>query len=234
MRRIGIFLVLLATTVGACASGSSSSAAKPSASSTTSGPLTETQRVVGAGMVVAADVPGAVMRPRTPSGLSDREAQKVASCRSFLDRKRDGFLERRSHPFTRNGVTVRSATSAHSTSGEVATQLDLARDPATFTCVGDLLRKLVTARLPATTTLDHLSVSPIAVNEVGDDVSALRVTTALTAGTQQTTELTDIIDVQVGRYRLRLDVDARTTAELAEVETTLLPKLVDRMKRAGA
>ncbi len=235
MRRIGIVFVLLVTATAACASSRSSTATKPSGSTSTTNPLTAVRRVVRAGLLRASDVPGAVVSPRpVPTGLSDGAAQKVPSCADYLDKKQGGFLERHSRRFAHNGVTMSSTTSAYSTSSEVAAQLDLGRDPATVTCLGDLLRKLVSARVPATTKVNSLSVSPISVNAVGDDVSALRVTTALTVGTQPTTELTDLITVQVGRYRLTLDVDASTTAQLAAAETTLLPKLVARMQHAGA
>ena len=82
-------------------------------------------------------------------------------------------------------------------------------------------------------TVDDLSVSPIAVDNLGDGQFGFRLTVNLSSQGRSATLTSDIIGIMVGRFGLELNVDG-TPAQLAELETTLLPTLVGRMQQAGA
>ena len=111
--------------------------------------------------------------------------------------------------------------------------MDLYQDPTTVDCFHALYLKAITASVGAKGTVDDLSVSPIAVDNLGDGQFGFRLTVNLSSQGQSATLTSDIIGIMVGRFGLELNVDG-TPAELAELETTLLPTLVGRMQQAGA
>ena len=236
MRRIGI-LFIASLLVAACgsSSGSKATAPKPSTTSgTTADSATGDRRIVAAGLLRSADLPGFSSVPSSPEveGI-DQFAKGLPECANFVTKQQPGANKRKSRRFTRGQEHATSAADAYPTVDAIRAQLDLYQDPTTVDCFHALYLKAITENLGAKGTVDDVSVSPIAVENLGDGQFGFRITANLSSQGQPATLTSDIIGVMVGRFGLQLNLDG-TTAELAELETTLLPKLVDRMQQAGA
>ena len=76
-------------------------------------------------------------------------------------------------------------------------------------------------------------MSPIAVEDVGDGSYGFRLTAALTRNGTPQTILSDIVGVTIGRVGASLTVTSADAAALAQVETTLLPIVAQRVHDAG-
>ena len=226
-----MLIIVLAIAATACGSNSGSKAAPPTTTSTK--PSTD-QRVIGAGLIRPSDLPGWVHGPKSDGPDPDpaQLARGVAGCENFVKVVRKGDHKRDSETFEHGDQQVSDTIEVYPSTAAISTQLELSRDPSTLSCERDLFRKLLTVRLHST--VDKLDVSPIAVNDLGDDEIAFRITASVNMAGQTIDLLTDEVGVQVGRFALSFGVYGTTSAQLAELETTLLPKLVERMKQAGA
>ena len=232
MRRIGI-LFIASLLVAACGSSIGSKAAAPKPSTTSITEPTQDQTIVSSGLLRASDLPGYSQRPLGKSSPDfDQISKGVPSCEAFVSAQLHGSDRQRSPRFTHGNVHVYDSVDVYRSAADIAAHVDLYRDPTTLQCLRDALRKHLD-QFDAALTLDSLDVSPIAVNEVGDSQFALRFTATVDQSGQKSTILLDLVGVAVGRFALSF-ISKGTTAELAELETTLLPKLVDRMHQAGA
>jgi|GEM_PF-5489047 hypothetical protein len=234
MRRIGALFGVLVLTTTACGNSGGSKGAQPAKPTTTTTKPTKVQTIVAAGLLRGSDLPGYSQRPPgTNSSDFDQLAKGVPGCEAFVSALVHGSHRQKSPRFTRGGVHVDDSVDFYGSAADIAGQVDLFRDPATLPCLRDALRKGLTEQLGTTATIDALDVSPIAVNEVGDGQFALRFTITIDQNGQKSTILMDLVGVAVGRFALSF-ISQGTTEQVAELETTLIPKVVDRMKQAGA
>ncbi len=164
--------------------------------------------------------------------ISPKLASGVAGCEHFLEVVREGERSDNSRVFERDDVQVSTTVEMYPSPAAVSAQLDLLRDPTTLICERALFLKFLTEGEAGT--VNSIDVSPIAIDPLGDGEFASRITASIDAVGQPITLLTDRVGVQVGKFAFSFEVFGTTVAELAELETTLLPKLVDRMRQAGA
>ncbi len=232
MRRTGTLIIGLVFVATACGSSSGSKASAPT--TTTPKPSTD-HAVIAAGLIRASDLPGYSHKPPSTDSSSDidRVAKGLPECARFVAARKDGTSKQKSPQFQLGDSHVDDSVDVYASSTIVAGQLDLYRDPTTLACIRAVFQKVLTDRIGSQGTIDKLDISPIAINELGDGSFAFRLTVAFTANGQSTTLLFELAGVAVGRYTIAFNPDG-TTAQIAELETTLLPKLVDRMKQAGA
>ncbi len=237
MRRIRVLVVALAAIVvaaGCGSSGGSKSSAPSGSSTTTSTTAASHDPVVTAGLLRPSDLPGWTHKPSS-SASTAAEVKKLAAgiptCANLVAKVNDGGHSAKSPDFRKAGSRVSDSIDVYDSAAAVAEQLDLYLDPTTIDCYRDLFRKTFTDE---GLTVDSLDVSPIAVDHIGDAEFGYRLTTTITNAGQTQTVLSDQIGVQIGKYALSFEVFAPDTAGLAQLETTLLPEVVDRMKKAGA
>lgn len=223
-----VVVVLAATACG-------SSGPKPKASTSTTAKPSHDLTIIEAGLIRISDLPGYSHKPPSAGSSADIEqiAKGLPECAHFVAIRKDGASKRKSPRFQLGNAHVDNGVEVYASTDIVAQQLDLYRDPATVVCLRAVLEKTLVQRIGTNGTIDKTDISPIAVNEAADGQFAYRLTVALTANGQSTTLLFDLIGVSVGRYTMSFNSDG-TIAEMAELETTLLPKLVDRMHKAGA
>jgi hypothetical protein len=236
MRRIGILIVITLLLPGCGSSGGAkSSAPEPSTTSTTAAPLARgDRRVIVAGLIRPSDLPGFRAAPASTNAADvDQVAKGLPECANYVAKHEPGANKEQSPGYTRDREHARDAVDAYPTVEAVNAQLDLYQDPTTVDCFHALYLKAITASVGTKGTVDNLSVSPIAVENLGDGQFGFRLTVNLSSQGRSATLTSDIIGIIVGRFGLQLDVDG-TPAQLAELETTLLPTLVGRMQQAGA
>ncbi len=230
MRRTGFLIVVLMFISVACDPNASSTAHQ----STKAAKVAADRKTISAGLIRPADLRGWVHSPPTSDSDPDllKLARKVPGCEHFVEVVREGRPKRDSKKFERDDHQVDDSVEAYASTAEAADQLDLARDPATLTCQKDIFGAFSANQLPAT--IKRLDISPIAINELGDSDFAFRVTISMDLAGQSVDLLFDTAIVQVGRFVLSFNATAPDTAGLAQLETTLLPVLVARLKKAGA
>ncbi len=236
MRRFPIVVVALTVTVvvAGCGSSGGSTSLPSGTSSTSTTPAASHDNVVTAGLLRAADLPTWTHKPSS-SASTAAEVKKLAAgiptCANLVAKVNDGRHSAKSPDFSKADSRVSDSIDVYDSATEVAGQLDLYLDPTTIDCYRDLFRKTFSDE---GLTVDSLDVSPIAVDHIGDGEFGFRLTTTITRAGQTQHLLSDQIGVQLGKYALSFEVFAPDTAGLAQLETTLLPKIVDRMKQAGA
>lgn len=227
-----MLMIVLAIAATACGSSSGSKAAPPT---TTSTKPSLDQRVIAAGLIRPSDLPGYSHKPRTTSASPeiDQVVRSFPGCEHFASAYHPGAHKRRSPRFERSGALLGSSVDVYPSTAAIAAQLDLYRNPTSLPCLREAARTVVTHNLGTTGTVKSLEISPISVNILGDGEIAYRFTATVARRGETTTGLLDFVGVAVGRFALSFNAEG-TTARLAELETALLPKLVDRMKQAGA
>lgn len=243
MRRYRIPVLLAAVVLlgAACSSGGSSggsttttAARNPSSSSTTAPP--GDAALAAAGLVTQADLPGYTRNPASTKrelDAIDAKAKTLPECQTFEAAKRDGEVQRRSPKWAKNQTTVDSSTDVYADTAEIAAQLELYRDPTIIDCYRALYTAVITERLGTKGTLVSVDISPIAVEIVGDAQFGFRITVTVESNGATQTQIADAIGIQVGRVGLSLNVSG-TVAEMAKVESELLPVLVKRLQDAQA
>ncbi len=228
MRRIGIALLLGA--LAACGSGSS----KPGATSTTTAstrPATAADRIAKAGLLRRADFPKDY-RAGEPTKSGDAAIRATPACAGFPLLTEHGIATAYSPTFFSPTALVGNEVDVFADAQAPRAVIEELRDPAIVGCLHDLVaNSLAGSTASASTTID---VSPIAVNETGDDTSAFRFTFTTTTNGSASTTMQDQVVVRVGRTILILRPVAKTAADLAQLETRLLPVLVKRLQDAGA
>jgi hypothetical protein len=238
MRRARILVVgVVALALAACGSSGSSEGGGGTSTSGTTGPdpaVVADRKLGNAALLRPADLPGFATNPRT--GLSEPELQDLAvgipGCEFLVAGKRDGRVHVRSPRFIQDQVRVAEDVSVYATQEQLAAQLELYRNPAIVGCLQSVYTKAIKARLPATASLQDVSVSPIAVENVGDAQFGFRLTVDVTENGTPQTLLSDIVGVTVGRVGVSLNIDAPDAAGLAQVETRLVPLVVHRVENA--
>ncbi len=229
MRRTGI-LILLVAVVSACSSGSSKSGGSPTTTTATR-PATAAERVARAGLLRRSDFP-TDYRAGEPTKSDDAAIRATPACAAFPLLTDHGVATAYSPSFFSPSALVGNKVDVFSDAKPPRAFIEELRDPAIVSCLHDLVvASLAGSPSTASTTID---VSPIAVDGAGDDSSAFRFTFTTTTNGTSTTTLQDQVVVRVGRTILILRPVAKTSGELAQLETRLLPVLVNRLKQASA
>jgi hypothetical protein len=240
MRRAPLLVVsavALTLALAACGSSSGSKGADTTSTSSTTRPdprLAADRKLADAALLRPADLPGFASNPRTGVGEEDLQdlAVGIPGCEFLVAGTRDGRVHLRSPRFSRGQVRVAEDVSVDATQEQLAAQLDLYRNPAIVGCLQSVYTKAIKDRLPATAALHDVSVSPIAVDNVGDAQFGFRLTADVTENGTPQTLLSDIVGVTVGRVGVSLNVDAPDPAGLAQLETRLVPLVVRRVENA--
>lgn len=233
MRRIGILIavvVFAACTSGGSTAGTGSTTTTPTKPAGGTG--TEADRIAQAGLIRLRDLP-AGYQAGAPTKSDDDAVRSTAACDQFPRLTDHGKATASSPSFFNNDSLVGNKVDVFATPAAPRALIEELRDPAIITCLHDLvLASLRAAKVqPPITSLD---VSPIAVDSVGDDGAGFRFTVVTTTNGTPTTTLQDQVAVRVGRTILILRPVASSSGPLAELETTLIPKLVDRLRAAVA
>lgn len=236
MRRLLVLAVAGSVLLGACGGSSSSSDSRDTASTTTRPPGTAAERrIAHAGLLADGDLPGSQKVQPSSSEASDLVVlgQDVPECKTFFDGNRHEDVNGRSNGYQRGAAVVNSSVAVYANAEDAAAQLELYRDPSIIGCLEQVYRRAITSGAPGTT-LESLSVSPVAVEDVGDGQFGFRVTAQVNAGTGTPKPvLTGIAGIKVGRAISSINVTG-SEAELAEVQSTVISKLATRLKQAGA
>ena len=218
-----------------------------------SGGGTSEASIVAAALLRATDVPGdekGAVSSETEDVLP-KDAGRVPECRRYVDAVRKGAHHRASNRFvdtsSRPPVAVSDAVEVYPSPSVVAGQAELFKDPATSTCLEGVLRIELGKELSSVgATLGAVHVTPLEPPALGDHAFALRVSVTITQLGQQLELVRDQIGVGVGRYAVTLDVGLSTPEALTptardqllgrmtQVEQAVGPKVVDRMRAAGA
>ena len=229
MRRILPLILAAATVLAACGSSDS----KSSATSTSTRPpgTAAERRIARAGLIHASDLPGFASVARGPSEANDLVtlARGLPACATFEQGNRREAVNGNSSGFQRATTTANSSVVVFATAADAAAELDLYRDPTIVGCLDAVYRKSLSK-----SSLASLSVSPIAVENVGDGQFGFLVTAQVnTAAGTPTTFYNQIAGIQVGRALSSINV-VGSPADIAEVQTKVLPKMAERLKAAGA
>ena len=228
MRRIGVAILLVV--LAACGSASS----KPGATSTTTAstrPATAADRIAQAGLLRRADFPKDY-RAGPPTKSDDAAIRATPACAAFPLLIDHGIATAYSPSFFSREALVGNKVDVFSDAQPPRAFIEELRNFPIIGCLHDLVvASLTGSSASASTTID---VSPLAVDEAGDDTSAFRFTFTTTTNGTGTTTLQDQVVVRVGRTILILRPVAKTAANLAQLETRLLPVLVKRLRGAGA
>jgi hypothetical protein len=208
-------------TLGACGGGSDGRA---SGTTTTQPGTPADRRMARAGLLRDGDLPGFQRVASSTSEAADLPSLGVGikACRSFIDAISIDVVQGRGPGFQRDTNVVNGSDVIYRDDADASAQIEAWRDPGIVTC----LQKVYEKQLHRS----GLDVSPIAVNDIGDDRFGFRITVPAPSGVQPVT--TDVIGVRVGRAVFSLNI-VGTAAESAEVQTVVLPKVVDRLRTAG-
>ncbi|MGZ4678043.1 MAG: hypothetical protein ACXVJ7_07485 [Acidimicrobiia bacterium] len=235
--RIGVLVGVAAVLVAACGSSGSSKPGGSGSTTRSTAPASGARAdkaIAHAALLHPSDFPGFTSTPGkvTSSNQLIQTAKAFPVCDHFVATKQDGRAQAQSPRYARGDLKVDESVDVYATAADITAQLDLYRDPATVECLRMVFTKLVDDTVPTGTTVQQLSVSPIAVDDHGDGQFAFRLTVVVAAGGQTQTALSDIVGVQVGRGGCSLQIDATDTGTLAETESRLLPIATERLRRA--
>lgn len=242
MRYVGILVVVFA--MAACTSNSSSSDKPPTTRPTTTR-LTAVPKVPGApnnrhlaraGLIRSTDLPGFLSTPvSSAAGLTDlgEGSQGIPACEKFR-RKRNGDAVEQSPQYTKDATTVDDFVGVFADAPIVAAEFDLYRDPTFVTCLQLQVTKRLNDTMPATASIGHVDVSPIAIANLGNRQFGFRIMSSVTDDTGKVhTLLFDIVRVAVGRAAINFNPRG-PAADMTALESRLIPVLVGRLRRAGA
>lgn len=222
---------LLVVALAEC--GGSGSKDTASRTTTTTVPTAAADRRLAAAAISRpTDLPGWVETARP--GRGEEEIKQLATgipgCEALVAGLRDGRVHLRSPKFEQNGVTVDADVDVYATAADMQAQLELYRAPGVTTCLQNLYAPVMQQRAPAGTTVTSVSVSPIAVEDVGDGGYGFRLTAELVEDGQPQTILSDLVGVGIGRVGASLTVTAADPADLASTEGRLLPIVAQRVR----
>ena len=228
MRRIGVTLLIVGLT--ACSSGSSKSSHTPTTKASTR-PASAADRLAQAGVLRRSDF-SKDYRADAPTKSDDAAIRATPTCAAFPLLIDHGIATAYSRSYFSPNVLVGNKVDVFSDAQKPRAFIEELRDPTIIGCLHDLvIASLAGSTASASTTID---VSPIAVDETGDDTSAFRFTFTTTTNGSPTTTLQDQVVVRVGHTILILRPVAKTAGDLAQLETRVLPVLVKRLQDAGA
>ena len=229
MSRIAVFVVSATLVLGACGSSGGGSASKTT--TTTKPPGTAVERKIArAGLLTGADISGSSRVTRSPSEANDlvTVANGIAACDFFTNGNVHERVNGGSYGFQRDTTVANSSVVVYASAADAVAELELYRDPAIIGCLDAVYRKV----LAPTGTLGTLSVSPMAVEIVGDGQFGYLVTAEFATGPAASrTLLTGIAGVRVGRALSSVNITGPQPT-VVEIETTALPKIADRLKAA--
>jgi hypothetical protein len=212
---------------GLCLLAACGSDGDGAATSTTTSTLPGTpadRRISGAWQLVGSDPP-----PRfqeiTP-GLSEmldltESAATVTACDFYRTAEPTPNVGGRAGGYQRGTTIVNASLKVFADVEDAQALMDLYRDPKMVDCLDGIYSA-------DGATVD---VSPIAPNDFGDDRLGYRITLGGQTGAEA--KAVDVIVVRVGRAVFSVNV-AGTAADSAEFQSTVIPKVVDRMRAAGA
>jgi hypothetical protein len=237
-RTAGVVATALTLVLTACGSGGGSNGATSTPSrttSTTSDTTTSDRRLARAAVIRPADLPGSEPTARTRSGGTEIEelARGIPQCATLAEGLRDGRVRVRSPRLTRLGTTIDADVDVYATEADAQAQLELYRDPGVIGCFEHLSTKAMRSTAPAGSTVQSVSVSPIAVEDVGDGGYGFRLTATIVHNGVPRTVLSDVVGVAIGRIGVSLTVTGDDTAALARTETAVLPLVAHRVGDAG-
>ena len=229
MPRIAVFVISASLVFSACGSSGGGSASKATTTTTSPGTAVE-RKIARAGLLTRSDIPGASRVTRSPSEANDlvTAAKGIAACDFFTKGNIREHVNGGSYGFQRDTTVANSSVVVYASDADAVAELELYRDPAIIGCLDAVYRKT----LAPTGTLSALSVSPMAVEIVGDGQFGFLVTAEFATGSATPrTLVTGIAGLRVGRALSSLNV-AGPQPTVVEIQTTALPKLADRLKAA--
>ena len=165
MSRIAVFVVSATLVLGACGSSGGESASETT--TTTKPPGTAVERTIArAGLLSGTDIPGSSRVTRSPSEANDlvTVAHGIAACDFFTNGNRREQVNGGSFGFQLDTTVANSSVVVYASDADAVAELELYRDPAIIGCLDAVYRKA----LAETATLTTLSVSPMAIEIVGD------------------------------------------------------------------
>ena len=227
MRRV-LFLVSVTLLLAGC--GSSGGSASDSTTTTTAPGTAIERQIARAGLLGGAELPGWSRVTRNLSEANDLVtlADGIAACGFFTDGNRQERVNGGSSGFQRDTTVANSSVVVYRSDADAIAELELYRDPAIIGCLDAVYRKT----LVRNATVRTLSVSPVAVEDVGDGQFGFLVTAEVESGSAPPrTLLTGIAGLRVGRALSSVNVTG-SQASVAEVTTTVLPKLAASLSAA--
>ena len=207
----------------ACGSSGGSAATDTSTTSRPPGTTIE-RRIAQAGLLDPADLPGFQKVATLPSEILDLDASATAGgpCDFYRTGRPPQKVTGRSASAQRGSTTVSSSLAIYADAATAQKELELFRDPRMADCLKEVY-------VPDGTPAD---VTPIAASDLGDDQVAYRITRDTSSGTAPT-QVIDVHVVRVGPAVFSVNVIG-SPANAAEVQSTALPTLVNRIRAAGA
>ncbi len=224
-------LVALAAT-GCGSSGSAADHTTSTAPRTTT-TTTPDDRIARAGLLVATDLPDGFTASSAVGSRLSELLRSTDACAHLPAFRTDASASARSTSFGGTASAANDEVGVYADAATAEAYAEGLRDPAAVDC----LRSAVVASLGTPSrgvTYDDISVSPLAVNDAGDAVAGFRVTITSSSGTLHSTSLLDLTFVRVDRVMILLTTAGNTSAALAELDTTIPPKVVDRVRAALA
>jgi hypothetical protein len=223
MRRpVATLTCALVVLLAACGS-SGGRDATATTSSTSRSLLSAADRRVGrAALIVLGDAPGYQKIQPGVSELADltESARSIKACAPYLAGKAARTGTGRALGLQRGATTIDSSLAVFADAAAAQQELDLFRAPAMSACLAKVYAG------------DHLdaSVTPLPADGLGDDHVAYRISPGATPSPRK---VLDVSLVRVGRVILSVDVSG-PPADTATAVSTVVPKVVDRMRAAGA
>jgi hypothetical protein len=244
MRPALVLLVALAL-VAACSSGSKPGSTTTTTAATTTTTLTPAQQaaqpVLDAGMLTTAELPAGF----TDTGMNGRSQTDAIiaeekACEPFRDLTDHGVATRLSHQFNQGTtVTALDQVDVYLDDATATSRIELTQDPRIIDCLTARYGYPFTkgkAQLPKGAKFTRVDVSPLAITPAGTDTTGFRVTAHFAVSADGTTRdrkvVTNLVFLQVGRALVLLQVTGADAAGFAEIETTAIPAIAQRVQAA--
>lgn len=229
MRRI-LALVSVLAAVGLTACGSSGGSTGSSTTTPSTKPADTAQGIADAALLTAADLPDGFIAGSRPGTDTDALLRGVPACDPFPALTTTPVAKSTSRAYSTSRASVSEQVKLFPSPTVPDRQVDELSGGGIVTCLADAASKGIEQRTGAPP-LDSVAVSPVSVGDYGDASRTFRFTLHL-GGPSPSVALQDQTLVQVGRATLAMRVAAATSAELARIETAVLPKLTDRLEQA--
>ena len=180
------------------------------------------------------DLPGwtSTARRRRRGDEIKELARGIPGCEQFVAGIRDGLV-RTVGKFTRNGTTVDGDVDVYATAADLQAQLELYRDPGIVDCLQNLFTKALQSTAPAGATVENVSVSPIAVEDVGDGPTGSGSPRRSRATARRRRSSPTSSASPSVASACRSPSPRPTPLRSRQVETTLLPIMAQRVHDAG-
>lgn len=232
LRHIAALTAAAALLAGCGSSGGSSDATKKPTTTSTRPASPEDAKIAKSGVLRRSDLPDGFV-PSTGDVLDlDTIILKTDRCTKTRLLGTGAAARAVSAIFQRDTTSTNDVVKVFDTPVVPKRQVELLQGPDVGGCLAATV--LTIAGEGKTPAKYEASVSPIAAGDYGDATVGQRVTVVATptSGTP-TTILFDYVLVRVGRSTVTLLVITPDAATAAEIETTALPKVVDRVSAAS-